>query len=192
MSLRRKKFLPPSTKSGQVGWVSGLFLLLFLGILLSASLQLEAFRSSSRCMEDALALSNLASAVIDVEEYGISNRLVISDPEQAYERYKEAVKENLNLNESWEPQAAGMISGPVTILNFTVYNVNGNDVDISCFDHNGMMAQWREMLGYAAAPNGILIESTGVYSEITYRVDALFGGLVDARKGKLVDIVINE
>lgn len=192
MSLRRKKFLPPSTESGQIEWVAGLFFLLFLGILLCASLQMEVFRSSSRYIEDALALSNLASAVIDVEEYGISNRLMISDPKQAYENYKAAVRENLNLNERWEPLAAGMISGPVTILNYIVYNVSGNDVDISCFDHNGVMTQWSEMLGSTVAPNGILIESTGVYSEITYQVDGLFGISVDAKKGKLVDIVINE
>ena len=192
MSLKRKKFQLLSTESGQVAWVTGLFFLLFLGILLCALLQMEAFRSSSRYLEDALALSNLASAVVDVEEYGISNRLVISDPVHAYERYKAALKENLNLDENWESLASGMISGPVSILNYTVYNVSGNDVDISCFDHNGMMIQWRETLGSAVAPDGILIESTGVYSEITYRVDGLFGVSEDARKGKLVDIVINE
>ena len=192
MSLKRKKFPHPSTESGQVAWVTGLFFLLFMGILLYASLQLEAFRSSSRYLEDALALSNLASAVVDVEEYGISNQLVISDPAQAYERYKAAVKENLNLNENWESPAAGMISGPVTILNYTVYSVSGKNVDISCFDHNGAMTQWREPLGSAVAPGGVLIESTGVYSEITYQVDGLFGVFVEARKGKLVDIVEND
>lgn len=191
MSLKRRKFPPPSTESGQVEWVTGLFFLLFLGILLCASLQVEVFRSTSRYLEDALALSNLASAVVDVEEYGISNRLVITDPVQAYERYKAAVKENLNLDENWESPAEGMISGSVSILNYTVYSVSGNDVDVSYFDQNGMVAQWRETLGSAEAPNGILIESTGVYSEITYRVDGLFGVFENARKGKLVDIVEN-
>lgn len=192
MSLKRKKFPPPSTESGQVGWVTGLFFLLFLGVLLCALLQVEVFRSSSRYLEDALALSNLASAVVDVEEYGISNRLVISDPAQAYERYKTAVKENLNLDENWESSEAGMISGPVSILNYTVYSVSGNDVEVSRFDRHGMMTQWKETLGSAVAPNGLRIESTGIYSEITYRVDGMFGVSEDARKGKLVDIVENE
>lgn len=192
MSLKRKKFPLPSTESGQVGWVTGLFFLLFLGVLLCAMLQVEAFRSSSRYLEDALALSNLASAVVDVEEYGISNRLVISDPAQAYKRYKAAVKENLNLDENWESPAAGIISGPVSILNYTVYSVSGNDVEVSCFDQNGVMTQWVETLGSAVAPNGLPIESTGIYSEITYRVDGMFGVSEDARKGKLVDIVENE
>ena len=191
MSLKKKRFLPPSTERGQVEWVTGLFFLLFLGILLCALLQVEVFRSSSRFLEDALALSNLASAVIDVEEYGISNKLVISNPLQAYERYKTALKENLNLDENWESPASGMISGPVSILNYTVYSVSGNDVEVSSFDHDGTMTMWRETLGSAVAPNGLLIESTGIYSEITYRIDGLFGISEDAKKDKLVDVVEN-
>lgn len=190
--MKRKRFPPPSTESGQVEWVTGLFFLLFLGVLLCAILQVETFRSSSRYLEDALALSNLASAVVDIEEYGISNRFVIGDPSVAYDRYVAAVKENLNLDENWECPADSIISGPVSIVNYTVYNVSGNDVEVCHFDEHGMLTQWMETLGSAAAPNGQLIESTGVYSEITYRVDGMFGVSEDARKGKLVDIVSNE
>lgn len=190
--MKKKRFLPPSTERGQVEWVTGLFFLLFLGMLLCAILQVEVFRSSSRYLEDALALSNLASAVVDVEEYGISNRLLIRDPAEAYAGYKAAVKENLNLNERWECPSGGIISGPVSIVNYTVYNVSGNDVEVSMFDENGSMTRWNEKLGSAKAPNGLLIESTGVYSEIKYRVDGLFGVSQEARKGKLADVVENE
>ena len=192
MSLKRKRFLLPSTESGQIGWTAGLFFLLFLGILLCAFLQMEVFRSSARYLEDALALSNLASALIDVEEYGISHKLVISDPEQAYERYKEAVKGNLNLNDSWECPAVGMISGPVSVVDYRVYNVSGNDVLVTHFDENGLISSWQETLGSALAPNGVTVESTGVYSEIAYQVEGLFGVSVRAHKGKLVDVVENK
>ena len=191
MSLRRKRFPRLSTENGQVGWVSGLFFLLFLGVLLCASLQIQVFQSSSRYLEDALALSNLASAVVDLEEYGSSHRLVIRDPEQAYRAYQTAIKENLNLNEDWEGEAAELISGPVGIADYTVYNVSGNDVEVSHFDENGLMTHWQETLGSAVAPNGRLIESTGVYSEITYQVNGMFGVTTQARKGKLVDVVGN-
>ena len=62
MNLKKKRFLLRSTESGQIGWTAGLFFLLFLGVLLCAFLQMEVFRSSSHYLEDALALSNLASA----------------------------------------------------------------------------------------------------------------------------------
>ena len=192
MNLKKKRFLLQSTESGQVGWTAGLFFLFFLGILLCAFLQMEVFRSSSRYLEDALALSNLASALIDVEEYGVSHKLVISDPEQAYERYKEAVKGNLNLNDSWECPAVGMISGPVSIMDYRVYNVSGNDVLVTHFDENGLISSWQETLGSALAPNGVAVESTGVYSEIAYQVEGLFGVSVRAHKGKLVDVVENK
>lgn len=192
MSLRKKEFLPLKTESGKVEWVAGLFFLLFLGILLCATLQVDLFQSSSDYLEDALALSNLASAVIDVEEYGISHRLVISDPYQAYGRYREAVKGNLNLDENWQCPAERLISGPVRIVNYTVYSVSGNDVMVSSFDESGRMIQWTEALGSAVAPNGIPIESTGVYSEIAYQVEGFLGVKAEAHKGKLVDIVANE
>lgn len=192
MKLKKKRFLQPNTESGQVEWVMGLFFLLFLGVLLCAVLQIDIFRSSSRYLEDALALSNLASAVVNVEEYGISHRLVIDDPRQAYERYRTAVKGNLNLDENWECQAVQMISGPVSIVNYTVYNVSGGDVEVSHFDENGLLTQWNETLGNAVAPNGVAIESTGVYSEISYEVEGLLGVKAKAHKGKLADIVAEE
>lgn len=192
MKLKKKRFLQPNTESGQVEWVTGLFFLLFLGVLLCAVLQIDIFRSSSRYLEDALALSNLASAVVNVEEYGISHRLVIDDPRQAYERYRTAVKGNLNLDENWECQAVQMISGPVSIVNYTVYNVSGGDVEVSHFDENGLLTQWNETLGNAVAPNGVAIESTGVYSEISYEVEGLLGVKAKAHKGKLADIVAEE
>ncbi len=192
MTLKKKGFPRLSTEGGQVEWVTGLFFLLFLGVLLCAVLQIDIFRSSSGYLEDALALSNLASAVVNVEEYGISHRLLIDDPQQAYERYCTAVKGNLNLDENWESEAVRMISGPVSIINYTVYNVSGNDVEVSCFDENGLLTQWNETLGAAEAPNGVPIESTGVYSEISYEVEGLLGVKARAHKGKLVDIVATE
>lgn len=192
MRFGKREFPQPSTESGQVEWAAGLFFLLFLGILLCVLLQLDVYRSSSQYLEDALALSNLASAVVDVEEYGISHGLVIADPRQAYERYRSAVKENLNLDDRWECRGNGVITGPVSIVNYTVYNVNGNDVEVSCFDGNGFLTQWREQLGSAKAPNGIPIESTGVYSEISYQIRGFLGTVVNARKGKLADVMANE
>ena len=191
MHLRKERFLPQNTERGQIGWTAGLFFLLFLGILLCAFLQMEVFRHSARYLEDALALSNLASALIDAEEYGISHRLIIADPQEAYERYREAVRGNLNLDENWECRTAGMISGPVSVEDYTVYNVSGNDVLIDHFDRNGVMSSRTGTLGGVEAPNGVPVEATGVYSEISYQVEGLFGVKVRARKGKLADVVLN-
>lgn len=187
--MKKKEFPRLKTESGQVEWAVGVFFLLFLGLLFCAFLQLEIFRSSAGYLEDALAASNLASAVMDAEEYGISHRVWIKDAGEAYERYQTAVKGNLNLNEDWECASRSMISGPVKVVDYTVYNVSGNDVLVSHFDEDGLLTEWQEQLGAAEAPNGIKIENTGVYSEITYQAEGLLGVIVQAHKGKLADIV---
>lgn len=201
MLLRKKEFLQGSIrnlqypersfagkKDGQIGCLFGLFITLFLGVMLCAVLQLEHYRAVSLYLEDALAASNLASAVVDVREYGISHSVLIARPEEAYKTYQWAVMGNLNLNAAWEGQAGSLVQGPVSIVQYIVYNVRDGEVAIYHFDENGQMTQRRETLGNVVAPNGISVENTSVYSEITFEAEGLFGVTVKAHKGNLADI----
>lgn len=195
MNLRRDAFPRQrieEAEAGQLEWVTGLFFLLFLGILLCGILQLDVFRASSAYLEDALAASNLASAVIDVEEYGISHAILIEDPGRAYDIYLRALQGNLNLDEEWECPGRGLIGGKVTVLNYTVYNVREDEVEIYHYDENGQLFFSRGSLGSVQSPDGKVIESTSVYSEVTYPVKGILGVEAQARKGKLADIVANE
>lgn len=179
------------TEAGQLEWVTGLFFILFLGILLCGILQLDVFRASAAYLEDALAASNLASAVIDVEEYGISHGILIRDPEEAYAIYLSALRGNLNLDEEWECPAKGLIGGKVSVLDYTVYNVKDNRVEIYHYDENGRMTFSEGVLGSVQAPNGKWIESTSIYSEVTYPVRGIMGVEAQAQKSNLADIVAN-
>lgn len=176
-------------EDGQLQWVTGLFFCLFLGILLMTQLQVESYRATAMYLEDALAASNLASALIDLEEYGISHRILIDNPQAAYEKYCEAVKENLQLNEQWESDNSSLISGPVRVENYTIYNVWENVVTITSVTGDGEVSTLQGMLGVVRAPNHILIENTGIYSELSFPVEGSFGVTITARKGKLVDVV---
>jgi len=185
--VRRKLF---HQNEGQTEWVLGMFFLLFLAVLLCTQLQLELYHTSSAYLEDALAASNLASAVIDLEEYGISHTIQIAEPEEAYRRFCEAVKSNLQLNEEWVNDT-GVISGKVTVKKYVVYNVKGQEVAVYQVDESGQVQEWQGSLGSVSAPNGILVETTSIYSEIVFPVKGLFGVETEAHKGKLVDIVRN-
>lgn len=178
-------------ESGMIQWIMGLFLTLFLAIILSTQLQIKAFQASSLYMEDALAAASLACAVIDLQEYGVSHTLLIADPDDAYEKYCWALKGNLQLNEQWEGNNSNLLSGKVTVENFTIYNVQGNTVTIYYRDANGILHVSGEELGSCRAPNGILVVSTGIYSEISFPVKGILGMQARAHKGKLVDIVEN-
>lgn len=183
----KKKLL--KREEAQIGWVTGLFLVLFMAVFLYAALQLERYRAASLYLEDALVASNLASAIVDVEEYGVSNKLLIRDFESAFQRYKWAVRDNLNLNENWEAATGSVIQGQVRIVTYTVYNVSGQDVFVDSVDESGLRSRRQGVLGELTAPNGITIESTSVYSEIAFYVEGFPGVKVEARKGNLVDIV---
>lgn len=194
--MKKREYLRPSIRKfflgrqkGQIQLVTGLFFIIFLSILLYSQLQLMQYRITGLYLEDALAASNLASAVIDIEEYGISHEIQIKDPWQAYERYCQALKGNLNLNDAWECPNKQTISGVVVVLNYTIYNVHGTDVTVYSVTPNGGVMTYHETLGQAKAPNGKLIEKTSVYSEISFPVKIFNGTQVEARKGKLVDVV---
>lgn len=176
-------------QSGAVEWVTGIFFVLFLGILLCAGLQVKAYRAASLYIEDALAASNLASAIIDIQEYGSSHNLIIADARDAYERYCVALQGNLQLNEQWEGTNKTLVSGKVTIENYTVYNVADNVVTVYRVGQNGMLDIMQESIGSCVAPNGVPVVSTGIYSEISFPVEGIFGVQAVAHKGKLVDIV---
>ena len=186
---KRKKRV--KAESGQASWVLGLFMILFLAILLCMQLQLALYRASALYLEDALALSNLASAVIDIREYGTTRKVLITDPEQAYERYCLALKENLGLNDKFESANHKLISGYVEILNYTIYNVEKNKVKVWERTSDGEVREWQGELGEVRSPQGQLIERTGVYSEITYPLEGFLGVSVTAKKSKLVDVVSN-
>lgn len=178
-----------TVEKGQASWVLGLFWILFLAILLCMQLQVELYRASSMYLEDALALSNLASAVIDVQEYGRTHRILIADPEQAYDRYCSAVKENLGLDDNYEAANNKLISGRVRIQKYIIYNVRGQKVSVWERSGSGQEQEWQGSLGEVRTPAGQLIETTGVYSEITYPVEGFLGVTVTAGKSKLVDVV---
>lgn len=166
-----------------------MYMFLFILVMLVAVFQLYIYRSVKTFVEDALAASNLASAVVDIREYGISHNIIISDPADAYELYQDALKINMNLDNQWNYTDQTIISGEVEILDYIVYNVRETDVEISYFGQNQYQETVADGLGNVTAPNGMTIESTSVYSRITFPVEGIFGIHAVAEKDKLVDIV---
>jgi len=193
MPLKKRESPQPkirlSKSGGSIQWTTGILYLFFLLVLLCALLQTEVYRAASLYMEDALTASNLASAVIDMEEYGMSHTVKISSPVEAFERYKSAVKENLQLNDSWECANKTLISGPISIEKFIVYNVDREGITIFTVAEDGTVNISKKETGTVIAPNEIAVTHTSIYSEIAFDIDGVFGTVVRAHKGKLVDIV---
>ncbi len=178
-----------NTESGQVHIVFGFYAMCFLILVGMAQFQLAAFRASSDYLEDALAAGDLASALIDVREYGMTHKLVIPDPEEAYATYRKALQTNLQLRENGTSEMTGMISGPVTVVRYEIYNVDEEKGTVAVDSLQGSGFVHRTgLLGQVKTPNGQTVRSTGVYSEVTYPLEGMFGMTITARKGKLAEV----
>lgn len=186
---RRKTNLELCVELGQIQWFLGLYFILLLIMLIATGLQVKQYEVTGSYMEDALAASNLASAVIDLEEYGRSHTIRISDPVLAYNRYCQALRGNLNLDETWQCRNRDIIAGPVQVVRYIVYNVSEEIIHIMEVTDSGSVCESIGNRGAVRAPNGIPIEHTSVYSEIACTVKGLWNVEVLADKGKLVDII---
>uniref|UniRef100_UPI004057BD58 hypothetical protein n=1 Tax=Acetatifactor sp. TaxID=1872090 RepID=UPI004057BD58 len=176
-------------RKGTISTVVALFYVIFLVVIIAYMTQIYTYQTIKIDTEDALAASNLASAVIDIQEYGISQNIIIKDPVAAFGIYKDALKVNMGLNDSWYSTGQRGITGPVLVLEYVIYNVRDNDVEIHYFGSSNYSQVIPGGKGTVTAPNGKLIESTSVYSKITFSVEGIFDIQTTAVKEKLVDIV---
>lgn len=176
-------------RRGEIATFTLVYLILFLLVIEAFALQTRQYLALKSDTEDALAASNLATAVVDIQEYGISHNLIVADPDSAYRIFQDTIRVNLNLTDTWM-DSTGRISGPVTVEQYVVYNVRGQDVEVHSY---GPGVTYASVVtggkGSLTAPNGKIIESTSIYSRISYHVAGYFGTDVPAVKDNLVDIV---
>ena len=176
-------------RRGEISTFTLVYLILFLLVIEAFALQIRQYLALKSDTEDALAASNLATAVVDIQEYGISHNLIVADPDSAYRIFQDTIRVNLNLTDTWM-DSTGRISGPVTVEQYVVYNVRGQDVEVHSY---GPGVTYASVVtggkGSLTAPNGKIIESTSIYSRISYHVAGYFGTDVPAVKDNLVDIV---
>jgi len=177
------------TSLGKIEWVLGLFLMQFLFIFVMFEMQISDYMSTSSRMEDALATGGLASALIDIQRYGSDHVMVITDAENAYGIYKSSLADNLGCEVS---EVGSDLSYRYYIEEYRIYNVEENQVFEVSVDDNGVKSASIGPLGSVRAPNGDVIRTTGVYSEISFDKEGLFGIVTRAKKGKLVEINRNE
>lgn len=178
-------------RRGEIGTVMALFMTLFVVIIVAYELQIDSYRHTSDLVEDSLSSSNLAAAVIDIEQYGINHDLVVKSPDDSFVLWKECFKTNLGLDNNWYAFNRSVITGQVEVVDYIVYNVRGNDVYIHRYGKAPGYQVVTGGLGSVTAPNGTRIESTSIYSKVTFPIKGAFGVEVTGVKDELVDIVRN-
>lgn len=175
---------------GQIDVITGMFYLLMVFIIVLFAFRMTQYMVTSAVVEDALAASNLASAVIDVEEYGKSHTIYIQDPESAFLLYREALCRNLQLDEYLNSTNAEILASKVRIEEYIVYNVLGDLVEIYVMDESGQIIEYGTgKTSEVFTPDHVLVETTTIYSRIAFGVKGLWNQIIPAKKEKSIDIV---
>ena len=175
---------------GHIDVVVGMMLFLVLVVALLFGFRMSQFMITASGVEDALAASNLASAVIDLEEYGKSHTIQIPDTEMAFWTFREALCYNLRLDEQMDTANTDLLAAPVEIKEYIVYNVKGNVVEAQIRDGKGqLLRQETGTKGMVYTPDKVCVETTTIYSRVGYWVEGLMGQVLYGEKEKSVDIV---
>lgn len=166
---------------------------ILIGIfIMEICVQIVIFMIVSDYLENALVASNLYSAVIDLEEYGRTGNILIGSPAHAFDEYKQSLQFNLHLENIGDNTESKLIEGEVIILDYILYNVEGDRVVIYELTDSGRLEFKREgTLGDIKTPDNAVIESTTVYSKIQCVVKGIMGIKILATKEKSIDIVNN-
>lgn len=174
---------------GQVDIVAGMFLFLILIVTILFGFRITQYMVTAASVEDALAASNLASAIIDLEEYGKTHAILIPESEPAFWCYREALCHNLGLDEFLHTTNKALLSSQVEIKQYIIYNVRGDLVEIHVLDGNGRVQSQQEgKKGEVFTPDNICVNTTTIYSKIGFWVEGLMGQEIYAEKEKSIDI----
>lgn len=160
-----------------------------VALLVILNMKLSSIKETRRFIEDGLVISNLASASINIKEYGETGNM-IAEYDRSYNDFYRALKNNLQLDDNDICKRADIISGAIRIDKFIIYNVLGNDIEILYSNKNKEIVE--NGLGSVKTPDGITVETSTFYSKIAFDVKGFKNELVPTTKENTVGIKENK
>lgn len=182
MKLKKKK--------GSIEMFISSIAFIIVALVVIMVVRLKVIKVTKNFIEDGLVASNLASATIDLKEYGTTNKIINNNFEKSFNDYTVALKENLNLDNNFKPKSNTLINSKIDIDNFTIYNVIGNDIVMTRREANGSITRqtYPNKGGVMTAPNGAVINSTMVYSRIGFELKGYLNDTHYVYKENSVDV----
>lgn len=166
-----------------------MFFLLFVVVVFSYQLYLSEIIQAGRMVEDALTESELAAAVIDLQELGRTGQIRFSDLGTVYSNFTYHMRNNLELDAEGNSKHSLFAAGPIQIEDFRVYEVTDGGIREYDFDNQGKVKWQREWkVGEVTAPDGTGIEETSIYASCTFSVRGMNQSILLGKKEKTVDI----
>ena len=183
MKLKKKK--------GSIEMFISSMIFIIITLVIVMQLRLKEVKVTQSLIEDGLVASNLASATIDLKEYGTTNHIINNNFNKSFDDYVVALKHNLNLDNNFMPKNKNLINGKVDIIEFTLYNVVGNDIQMTKRESDGSITKqtYANKLGVMTTPNGTIIKSATIYSKIGFELRGYLKDTLYVYKDGSVDVV---
>lgn len=185
---------------GSMSLISSLLPFVIILPVLLAVLYVSTIQSFKESVQDDMVLSALASAVMDSRAYAETQEIVLSDPEGAYVRFQNCLRENLRLNASLYPVDHALLGGEVEILSFVLYN-RYRDGTIQKYDAVHAGGRWItldrgldqplkgcQMIDTASEDKKVQIKKTGVFVCIRFPLNTFFHQQIPAEVYSFVAI----
>lgn len=148
----------------------------------------------SGAVTDTMTDALLGACTLGQEElyhYGETDELEVLYPEEKYQVFKEILKEELQLSADLQvtEKSLPLLAGKVTITDFRIYSVRGEDITVYAFTPSGSYTTTvlTDARGVCQVENGILIENTTLAARIGFTVK-FFGIPIEVRKYHMVDV----
>ena len=173
---------------------------MFLAILILTAQLLILFVEYKRvtwvsgAVTDTMTDALLGACVLNEEElyhYGMTDELEIFYPQEKYDIFRGLLCEELGLTQEMHVtnRSTALLTGAVSINDFKVYSVNGNDIILYDFDETAdyTTSQLNDMAGVYDAGNGKMVENTTLVAEIGFQIKFM-GVPVEVKKYYMVDV----
>lgn len=167
----------------------GSMVLLLVSFLTRLSMEYRVASIQDNRIENALKVSALSGLLYDLNIYGTSHKIIITDSERSYNEFLTSLKTNLKLNDSLNPNSIeNYIKSQVNIEKYIIYNVDGNNVEvITKGDIGESQIVYTNQLGNIKTPEGITVENTSIYVQIKFTVE-IMGENIEAVEYKTVGL----
>lgn len=148
----------------------------------------------SGAVTDTMTDALLGACTLNEEElyhYGRTDGLEILYPKEKYDLFRSLLCEELGLGADMQvtDRSIALLTDEVTITDFKVYSVRGNDITVYDFDETAGYTTllMEDAVGSFAAGNGEVIDRTALVAEIDFTVDFI-GIPLKVSKYHMVDV----
>ena len=165
--------------------VQGSIFIYIIMLLASSVLEFRTASYKSKFIEKALKQSALSGLIYDVNEYGTTNLIKITDVDKSMEEFKHSLSTSLELDNNLTQIGHKFIEGTMDISKFIIYNETPTGTQVITRGDMGNSDVFYNGVTNMKTPSDIDVKHATLYVEVQFDV-LIFGNIVHTKKDATV------